>query len=170
MKKLLVTALTLGILLALTACGGEAITLATKTSNGISMSVPSDFAEFEEKNGAMIATNKDATATISISAAADGGGLTPADIDQATYQQQAYPGNNDVEFSAYDNAASCNGIPAIAAVSKLKNSNGVSVTAYSYLLFHEDGTIQGVSINYNTDVSSSVKDNIDAMTKSIKAE
>ena len=170
MKKLLVTALTLGILLALTACGGEAITLATKTVNGISMSVPSDFGEFAEKDGAMVAANKDNTATISITAAGDGGGLVPADIDQDTYQQQAYSGVSDVEFSSYNNAASCNGIPAISAVCKVKNAKGIAVMTYSYLLFHEDGTIQGVSLNYNTDVSNSVKDNVDAMANSIKAE
>ena len=140
MKKLLAATLALGLVLALTACGGPAITLASKTANGISLDVPSDFSEFAESNGAMIAASKGETASISISAAADGGGLTPADIDQDTYQQLAYPGSNDIEFSAYDNAATCNGIPAISAVCKLKNTNGAVVTAYSFLLFHEDGT------------------------------
>ncbi len=170
MKKLFVAALALGITLALTACGGEPITLVTTTISGISIDVPSDFGEFADQNGAMVAVNKDETASISISAAGEGDGLAPSDIDQDTYQQQAYPGNNEVEFSSYNNAASCNGIPAISVVCKVKNTNDVTVTAHSYLLFHEDGTIQGVSINYNPDADNSVEDNIDAITKSIKAK
>jgi len=170
MKKLFAITLALGMILALTACGGAPITLVTTTANGISIDVPSDFGAFADTNGAMIATNDEGTASISIAVAGDGGGLTPADIDQDSYQQQAYPGNNDIEFVAYDNASDCNGIPAVSAISKMINPSGVSVTTCSYLLFHEDGTIQGVSINYNTDKNSSTKDNIDAIVKSIKAE
>lgn len=138
----------LGVILALIACGGEPVTLAARATNGISIDVPSDFGEFADKDGAMVAVSKEETATISVSAVGDGGGLKPSDIDQDTYQQQAYPVNSDVEFVDYDNAASCNGISAISAICKIKNSNGAAVTAYSYLLFYEDGTIQGVSINY----------------------
>ncbi len=167
MKKLLVMTLALGSILALTACGAE-ITLVPTTTNGISIDMPSDFGAFAEKDGAMIAANKDETASVSVSVAADAGETKPADIDQEMYQQLSYPGTSDVEFVAYDNASTCNGIPAIYANCKLKNANGVSVMAYSYLLFHEDGTIQGVSINYNTDVESSVTNNVDAIRKSIK--
>ncbi len=169
MKKLFAITLALGMILALTACAAP-IKLVTTTANGILIDVPSDFGAFADKNGSMIATNSDGTASISVAAVGDGGGLTPADIDQDTYQQQAYPNNSDVEFVAFDNAADCNGIPAVSAICKFKNSSDVDVTAYSYVLFFEDGTIQGISVNYNTDNKSSAKDDIDAIVKSIKAE
>lgn len=169
MKKLLATTLALVLMLALAACSAEPITLAAKSVNGISVEVPSDFGDFSDNNGAMIASNEDKTASISVSAAADGGGFTSADIDQDTYAELSFPGK-EVEFSAFDNAASINGTPAISAVCKMKNANGVDVTSYSFLLFHEDGTVQGVSVNYNNDVDSSAKDNADAIVKSIKAE
>ena len=170
MKKLFAVIFALGMVLALTACGKAPIKLVTTSANGISMDVPSDFGTFEDKNGVMVAVSKEGTATISVSVIGDGAGSTPADIDQDTYQKQSYPGNNNVEIVKYDNAASCNGIPAVSAVCKVKDSNGTVLTAYSFLLFYEDGTVQSVSINYNANENSSTKDNIDAIVKSIKVK
>lgn len=168
MKRLLSFALAAAMALSLVACGSDPVTLAPKTINGLSIDIPSDFGAFTEQTSGAIATNEDTTGNISVSVAEDAGGLTPADLDQDTYQQMALADATDVQFETYDNAADCNGIPAIFVKCTMKNANDVAVTMYAYILFHEDGTLQSVHIAYNSDTDNSVKANIDAITKSIK--
>lgn len=168
MSVLVLAALSLTMMFGLAGCGGE-VTLAAKTIEGISIDMPSDFGEFTDQSGMQLAANEDQTATITVSATADGQGIKPTDFSQEDYRQQIFPGKNNVEFVKFDNASDCNGIPAIFSECKMKNSSDVSVTTNTYILFHEDGKIQTVNIAYNTEEDSSAKANIDAILKSIKA-
>lgn len=70
----------------LTACGEE-ITLESRSANGVTLNVPSDFNAFADNNGMQMATDEDSTATIRISAKGDAQGVTASDYAQESYQQ-----------------------------------------------------------------------------------
>lgn len=167
MKKLVALALAVMMTLSLTACGGDPVTLSTKSVNGVSIDVPSDFGGFTDQGSGMLATNEDTSATIIVGIPVDSGGFGPADLDQDSYRQQIF-GETDVKFITFDNAADCNGIPAVFANCELTNSNGVDLTVNTWVLFHEDGTTQTVSLTYTTGADTSLEENIDAIVSSVK--
>ncbi len=171
MKKLVRSALSVilaaGILAGLSACS-EPVTLASKTVDGITLDVPSDFGEFTAQSDVVkIAANSDSTATISVSAVADGQGITADLWDQASFQEQLLSKFTDVNFVSFSNTEELSGVSAVTAHYTAKNSSGVSVESYSYLLYFEDGTVQSFSFNFNTEKETSLKTNIDAIIASL---
>lgn len=168
MKKLLALALAATLALGLAACGDDPVTMSTRTANGISIDLPSDIGEFKDQNGVKLATSEDSTSVVTVTAVSDAGGTLPGDIDQDSYVQSVFPENNSVEVVKYDNAANCNGVPAIFAVCNVTNDSGNKVVTQAYMLFYNDGTLQGVSISYSAVDETSTKANMDAILASIK--
>ncbi len=171
MKKIITIAISalLGVtmMVGLTGCG-EKITLTSQTINGITLDVPSDFGAFGEKSGLMLAANEDSTATIAITPVQDAGGGTADAFDQETYQSTQMSTFTDVEFVEFNNNTTLNGVPALYAHANGKNSSGVPLEVYNYILFYEDGTFQSIVFSFSADNDSSLEENIKTVIDSIK--
>lgn len=169
LNRILIGALTLTMVLGLAACGAP-VTLASKTTNGITMDVPSDLSEFADQNGSQLAADKNKTGVVIISPVAASQGLQAEGLDEAAFQAQMMPGVENVEFLKYDNAYDCDGVPAVFASCKYANTSGVTVVNNVLILFFEDDTIQTIVVTYSDGSDSSVKTNIDAILGSVKVE
>lgn len=152
----------------LTACGEE-ITLESRTVNGITLNVPSDFKAFEEKEGMQVATDEDSNATIIISPKADAEGVKASDYDQDSYQQANLTTYTDISFEKFDNKADIGGNSTLYAKFKGTTQNKVKVVVYNYVIFFEDGNCQSLFLSYADNGDTSLRTNIDNVTKSIKA-
>lgn len=153
----------------LTACGEE-VTLESRSVSGITLNVPSDFNAFTDNGEMQIATNEDSTATIVISAKGDAQGIKASDYDQDSYQQ-AYLGTySDVSFEKFNNSAELDGKSALFAQFKGTTEKDVKAVSYNYIIFFEDGTCQSIFLSFSDDADTSLKTNIDSITKSIKFE
>lgn len=155
------------LFLGLTGCG-ETITLASQSVNGVSLDVPSDFGAFAEKSGVMLAVNADSTASISIGAKGDAKGIAPSDWDSDAFTQYIIPNYTDVNFVEFDTTATVGGASAVYAHYTCKNTSGVPLESYNYILYFDDGTSQSVALSFNTDASTSLQQNIDTVKNSIK--
>lgn len=153
------------MVIGLTACGVE---LESRTTSGVTLSVPSDFNEFKDQSGMQIATDEDSTETIIISAKGDGQGIKASDYDQDTYQQAYLGAYKDVSFEKFDNAATVDGKTAIYAHVKATNDKDVKFVMHNYIIFFDDGNCQTVSLGYADNGDTSLKSNIDEVLKSIK--
>lgn len=172
MKKFVRSALSVflaaGILAGLSACS-EPVTLASTTVDGISFDMPSDFGEFAAQSDVVkMAANSDSTATITVSAVADAQGITADLWDQASYQENVLAKFTDVNFVSFSNTEKLSDVSAVSVHYTAKNSNGISVESYSYLLYFDDGTFQSITFNYNAEKETSLKTNITAILASIK--
>lgn len=171
MKKLqrviFMAALSMAVMFGLTGCG-EDITLESKTTEGITMDVPSDFGEFKDQDGLKIAVNEDSTASIAVTPVQDAEGVTPEMFDEETYRQNQLDAYTDIEMLKYDQKAEVNGIPALYAHTKVTNDSNVKIEMHNYFLFYEDGTFQNIAVGFTRDAGSFLEENIDAVLKSIK--
>lgn len=187
MKKFLSVLLTLALVLTmaltLVACGGgeepegpenpetpdgEEVTLVNKTVNGVTLDVPSDFADFAETNGIMIARNPDGQASIGITGHMDGQGASPAAYTEENYQSSQLASYTDVVFVEFNNAIAVDGVPAVYAHCTAVNSKGAKIECSNFLLFFEDGTYQNIVMVWSTQVASSLADNVVDITGSMK--
>lgn len=172
MKKALISAtlliLTIAMVLGLSSCFGEKITLVNKTIHGVSLDIPSDFGEFTDKDNAKISVDEDSTASITVSPLVDAEGLTPEIWDENTYKTNVLKGFNDLQMINYSNTETVGGVKAVKAHYTAKNDNDIEIEAYSFLFFTDDGKFQSISFNYNETGDTSLKENIDAIINSIK--
>ena len=157
------------MVVSLTACG-EDVTLESRSVNGITLSVPSDFNAFADNNGMQMATDENSTATIVISAKGDAQGIKASDYNQDSYQQAYLGSYSDVSIEKFDNNAELDGNTTLLAQIKGTNDAGIKVVVYNYITFFEDGTCQSISLSFSADNDSSLKTNIDNITKSVKFE
>lgn len=150
-----------------TAAASEELTLESKTIYGLTFDVPSDFVEFSEEATGQIANNGIGTATIAVTAPKDIQGVKPADITEDVYIQTQMSAYTDVTVNEFDTEASIDGVPALFVSATGTTSQGMKVNIYNYMIFHEDGTMQGIV--FGTDVSNetSVSANIDALLQSV---
>lgn len=152
----------------LTACGSKEVTLNSKTVNGITLDIPSDFGEFADKSGIQMASNEDSTATIAITANIDANGYTAESFDQDTYQQTQMSTYTDVTFEEYDNDATFAGSSALFAHAKGTTSKGVELQVYNYMIFFDDGTFQSIVFSFAEGGENSLKTNIDSIISNAK--
>ena len=149
-----------------TACGS--VELESKTIKGVTLNIPSDFGEFKESDGISTATDEDSTCAIVISEKGDAQGIKPTDYEEDTYEQ-AYMGTyTDTSFVKFDNKAKIDGNPTLFAQFKGTNSKNVKLVVYSYIIFFDDGNCQSISFSYADKRDTSLEENIDSITKSIK--
>ncbi len=171
MKKIvssvLLALMAAALILGLTACSEEEITLVSKTVNGITLNVPSDLGEFTDNQGIQMAQDENAKASIGISFVGDSMGTSPSSWDEESYAAATLPNYTDVTFAEFDNQATVAGMPAVYAHYTTKSSSGTMVEAYSLLIYYEEGQFQSINIVFVQDEDTSVKSNIDAILNSI---
>ena len=183
MKKvisiLLTLVLALTMVVALGACGKtneepdvegpkvDEVALVSKTANGITIDVPSDFGEFTDYSGSMIAMSEDSS-NITISARLDAQGGVPTAYDEEVYQQTQIPTFTEVQFVEFSNNVAVDGVPAVFAHFTATNSSSVKIEMYTFILFFEDGTYQTIATATGVGAQSSLALNIQAIVASIK--
>lgn len=146
-----------------------AVKLVSDTVNGITIDVPDDLSEFADTNGIMRAKNDASTASIAITAVNDAGGTTPETFaDEETFSSTQMATFTDVQFLEFNNKASLDGVPTVFAHTKGLNSAGVMLEIYTYIIFFEDGSFQSVVILFSEGSNTSLQENIQAVTASIK--
>lgn len=167
MKKLIVLMMVLILSLSLVACGEE-ITLVSTTVNDLTFDVPSDFGEFADSQGVMVAKNDDSTATIAVSGRMDAEGVTTDLWDEQTYIENVLAGFAELEVLEFNNAQTIAGTTAVFAHFTAKNNSNIAIEAYSYLIYFDDGNYQTISFNTNVEKDTSLKQNMDAIVSSVK--
>jgi hypothetical protein len=163
------------MIIGLAGCGEKKATLTNKTIYGLSFDVPDDFKDFIEKQGIMVSTNKESTASIAVSDIADAQGYALADWTKESYTQATIPNYTDVNFLDFNIEATISGSPALYSHYTTKNSNGVELESYSYIVYFlvegNDATMfQSITFSFNKDADSSLKANIDVIKNSVKFE
>lgn len=158
----------------LTGCVEEEITLTNKTIYGLSFDVPDDFGDFEEKQGVMIASNAESTASIAVSGVGDAQGYALEDWTKESYTQATLPNYTDVNFIEFKTNATISGSTALYAHFTAKNSSGVELETYNYLIYLpvEDGNpmFQSITFSMGKDADTSLEATIDAVKSSLKFE
>lgn len=156
----------------LSGCGEEQIMFANKTVNGLSFDVPKDFGEFKEKQGIMVASNEESTASIAVSGTGDATGYAVEDWTQDSYKQATLPSYDDVKFIEFNKEATVSGFPAVYAHFTATNPNGAEVEAYNYIIYlpEEDGVpvFQSITFSYNKSAGTSLQESIDEVKSSLK--
>lgn len=168
MKKLLVLLMTLTVALNLVACGGEEITLESRTIYNLTMDIPSDIGEFSETSSQIqMASNKDNTAVITISDRADAEGITADLFDEEIYSANMLAGEN-FQLLEFSNSEKVAGATAVYAHYSGENSGGVEAEGYNYMLFFDDGTYQSIAFTFTEGADSFLKENLTTVVNSIK--
>lgn len=159
------------VIFGFTGCGEKKVTFTNKTVNGISLDVPDDFKAFEEKNGTLVASNEDSTASIGISKATEAEGLTVEDWTEDSYKETILTNYEDVKLVEFKNDVKISGKAVVYAYYTAKNDNGVDVEVYNYLIFSkgqdDSQTFQVITLAYNKDAKTSLQNNIDNVKNSI---
>lgn len=178
MKKSITIVLSLLMVLtmifSLTGCGEEKVTLTNKTANGLSFDVPDDFSDFEEKQGIMLSTNEESTASIVVSGELDMMGRRPENITKEYYAETVIPNYTDVEFLEFKTDVEVSYSTAVHAHFTAKSASGLEVESYAYLIYlpvdDGDGNMQSVMFSFTKDTENSLKANIDTVKNSLKFE
>ena len=184
MKKSITTILSmlmvLSLIFSLAGCGEEAasnseeekVTLSNKTVNGLAFDVPDDMSEFADTNGVMIAKNEQSTASIAVSGELDLMGRRPEDVTKEYYQETVIQNYADVNFLEFKTDVEVSYTTAVYVHFTAKNSSGLEVEAYAYLIYlpvdDGDGKMQSVMFAFTKDANNSIKANIDAIKSSLK--
>lgn len=176
MKKIATLALSLlmvmALVLGITACNEEeTVTLINKNVKGLTFDDPSDFGDFAEKDGSMLSTNKDSTASIQASEVMDTEGFTINDWTVEDYKE-ALASYSNVQILEFKTDVTVSSNPTLYARYTAKNSNGAEIEAYNYIIFYlfDNGNdkYQGVTFVFSKNDASSLKSNIDAVRNSLK--
>lgn len=158
----------LSIILSLVACGGEEITLESRTVNGLTFDVPSDIGEFSENAQIQTAANKDNTAVITISERIDAEGVTADLWDEEVYAATMIGGLEGAQLLEFSNSETVAGADTVYAHYTAKNSNGAEVEGYNYMFFFDDGTYQSLAFNFTKGSDTYLQKNLTTVINSIK--
>lgn len=157
------------MMVGLTGCYEE-VTITTRTANGITIDVPSDFGEFKNTNNVMIVTDENSYASIGITVAADSQNTSVTDWTKENYQENALKSLTEVIIIEFDNTAKIGETPTLFIHYTAKNTKEVSVDGYNYLIYLPDGKFQSVTISFDTNSNNKLKDNPATIKTSIKIE
>jgi len=158
----------------LTGCGEDKVNFTNKTVHGLSFDVPDDFCEFAEKQGVMVSSNEESTASIVVSPVGDAYGYAAADWTEESYTEATVPNHTDVSFIEFNTDATVSSLTAVYAHFTAKNSNGIELETYNYLIYFpvDDGDpmFQSIAFAMGKDADTSLKVNIDAVLSSLKVK
>lgn len=155
MKKIITAlisvAMAAAMLLSLGGCGDS--TLVTKTSNGISLSVPSDYEEFKSNSSGYTAAGPDASITIGNPINVQTG--TSADITQELIESQFSQKYTDFNITEFDNNYAIDGGTSVFIKYTGKAvSTGDNLDAYYLIFFASDNNAYHCFITYKSDSTS----------------
>ena len=143
LKKIVSVGIASMMLLGLAGCSDDVsdVTLQTKTVNGVSLSVPSDFGEFTSSEGYMVASGPNASLTISPATADDS---TPADWTEQTIREALQSEYSSMTFKSVTKGKAPNGEQAVYASFTAKSSDTTDSTVYEVrlvMLFTDKGQL-----------------------------
>lgn len=187
MKKLFVLMMALTLSLGLTACGGDNsaptstpdvsapaasdITLSSKEANFTNLLVPSDFGEFQDKDGYAVAASKNASIVVTPTIAPD---VRIENITKDYMVDLMGDTYSNIKVLAFDNPVTIAGVDAVSfrftgdGATSGKNKTVCHIT----LFFSINGQDceQQVSFTYDTGANSSLEANLTDIIKSISLE
>jgi len=159
------------VILGVTGCSEEKVSLTNKTIHGVSIDIPDDFKDFTEKDGAMMATNEDSTASISISPVEDINDVPVEVWTEESFEEAMLSAYSESKLLEFKSNTKISGLTTIYTHYTVKNANDVDTEAYTYIIYHNEETgketAQIITLAYNKNNKNSLQDNIDAIKSGI---
>ena len=187
MKKLFVFMMALTLSLGLTACGGDNsaptstpdvlasaasdITLSSKEANFTTLLVPSDFGEFQDKDGYAVAEGPDASIVVTPTFPSD---TWIEDVTEDYMLESLGDTYSNIKVLAFDNPANIAGVDSLSFLcTGDSNRSGKNVTTCQIILYFAiDGQNceQHIAFTYTTGANSSLEANLADILPSITLE